>query len=58
MTDRTTTRLTSFALAALGTWSVFSGIDTLALEQHAAATHMSQAPPATQTATVPAAPRS
>ena len=58
MTDRTTTRLTSFALAALVTWSVFSGIAALALEQHAAATHMAQTPAASQTAAMPAAPRS
>ena len=58
MTDRTTTRLTSFALAALVTWSVFSGIDTLALEQHAAAMQMSQAPAAALTAAMPVAPRS
>ena len=58
MTDRTTIRLSSFALAALVTWSVFSGIDTLALEQHAAAMQMSQAPAAALTAAVPAAPRS
>jgi len=57
MTDRTTTRLTSFALAAMVTWTVFAGIDALALEQHARATQMSQAPAATQTATLPAAPR-
>ena len=58
MTDRTTIRLSSFALAALVTWSVFSGIDALALEQHAAAMQMSQAPAATQTAAMPVAPRS
>ena len=58
MTDRTTTRLTSFALAALVTWSVVSGIDTLALEQHSAAMQMSQAPAATQTAAMPVAPHS
>jgi hypothetical protein len=42
MTDRTTARLTSFVLASLVTWSVFSGIDTLAIEQHAGAIQMSQ----------------
>ena len=58
MTDRTTIRLSSFALAALVTWSVFSGIDTLALQQHAAAMEMSQAPPASQVAVTGHAPRS
>ncbi len=58
MTDRTTIRLSSFALAALVTWSVFSGIDTLALQQHAAAMQMSYAPAASQVAAAKAAPRS
>lgn len=58
MTDRTTIRLSSFALAALVTWSVFSGIDTLALQQHAAAMEMSQAPAASQVAVTGHAPRS
>lgn len=58
MTDRTTTRLTSFALAILVTWSVFSGIDALALWQQSGAMPMSQAPIATQTAATPVAPRS
>ena len=58
MTDRTTIRLSSFALAALVTWSVFSGIDTLAPQQHAAATQMSQAPAASQVAATGHAPRS
>ena len=62
MTDRTTTRLTSFALAALVTWTVFSGIDTLALEQYSSALQMSQAAAPTQitalSAALPAAARS
>ena len=58
MTDRTTTRLTSFALAALVTWTVFSGIDTLALEQYSGALQMSQAAAPTHTAALPAAARS
>jgi|APFre7841882724_1041349.scaffolds.fasta_scaffold201396_2 hypothetical protein len=50
MTPRITTRLTSFVLAVLVTWTVFSGIDTMALAQHAGATQMSQSPAATQLA--------
>ena len=61
MTDRTTTRLTSFALAALVTWTVFSGIDTLALEQYSGAMQMSQSAAPTQitalSAAMPAAAR-
>ena len=34
MTNRNTTRLTSFVLAVLTTCTVFSGIDTMALSQH------------------------
>jgi hypothetical protein len=58
MTDRTTTRLFSFALAALVTWGVFTGIDTLALEQTSGGLRMSQVPAATQTAAVKPAARS
>ena len=58
MTDRTTTRLTSFALAALVTWTVFSGIDTLALEQYSSAMQMSQAAAPMHTAALTAAARS
>jgi hypothetical protein len=50
MTNRNTTRLTSFVLAVLTTWAVFSGIDTMALAQTAGATQMSQGPAATQLA--------
>jgi hypothetical protein len=58
MTDRNTTRLTSFVLAVLTTWTVFSGIDAMALSQHAGATQMSQSPAATQLAGTKSAPRS
>jgi hypothetical protein len=58
MTDRTTTRLTSFVLATLVTWGVFTGIDTLALEQTSGGLQMSQIPAATQTAAVKPAARS
>ena len=50
MTDRTTTRLTSFLLAILVTWGVFSGIDTLALEQTSGGLQMSQIPVVSQLA--------
>jgi hypothetical protein len=50
MTHRTAPRLTSFALAALVTWGVFSGIDTLALEQTSGGLQMSQGQAATQVA--------
>ncbi len=43
-------RLMSFALATLVTWSIYSGIDTLALEQHAGAVQMSMASAAPQLA--------
>ena len=56
MSTRLAPRLMSFALAVLVTWSVFIGIDTLALEQHAGALQMSQVPAAMQiAATKPAA---
>jgi hypothetical protein len=59
MTDRLAPRLVSFALAALVTWTLFSGIDTLALTEHSGALQMSQAVAATQVATAKApAPRS
>lgn len=59
MTNPLAPRLTSFALAALVTWMVYSGIDTLALTEHAGAMQMSAAPVATQVATARApAPRS
>ena len=52
-------RLMSFVLATLVTWSIYSGIDTLALAQHAGATQMSMAASATQVAAAKArAPRS
>jgi hypothetical protein len=59
MNNRLAPRLMSFALATLVTWSIYSGIDTLALEQHAGAMQMSMATSTTQVAAVPArAPRS
>jgi hypothetical protein len=57
MTDRTTARLTSFVLASLVTWSVFSGIDTLAIEQHSGAMQMSNHMAPTQLADAKPAPR-
>jgi len=60
MTDRTT-RLLSFALAAVVTTSVLIGIDAMALGPHAAAVQLSQSqatPGSAQTAALPAAPRS
>ena len=50
MTHRTAPRLTSFALAALVTWGVFMGIDSLALDQTSGGLQMSQIPAATQVA--------
>lgn len=50
MTYRTAPRFTSFALAALVTWGVFAGIDTLALKQTSGGLQMSQTPAATQVA--------
>ncbi len=58
MSPRISTRLTSFALAALVTWSVLGGIDTLAIEQHASRVQMSQVPAAADVATAKPAPRS
>jgi hypothetical protein len=60
VTDRLSIRMTSFALATIVTWSLFAGIDTLALEQHAGGLQMSQAPAATATAVAatPIAPKS
>ncbi len=59
MTTRLAPRLWSFALATLVTWTIYSGIDSLALEQHAGALQMSEAAGATQVATAKtAAPRS
>jgi hypothetical protein len=58
MTDRLSTRIASFALATIVTWSLFAGIDTLALEQHAGGLQMSQAAAATRVATMPTAPKS
>ena len=43
MTDRLRIRFTSFALAAIVTFSMLAGIDTLAQEQHASGMQMSQA---------------
>ncbi|HEY6087612.1 MAG TPA: hypothetical protein VIV84_07735 [Burkholderiaceae bacterium] len=53
MTDRLSTRITSFALATIVTWSLCAGIDTLALGQHAGGPQMSQATAATVVATSP-----
>jgi len=59
MNKRLAPRLMSFALATLVTWSIYSGIDTLALEQHAGATQMSMTTDTTQVAAANArAPRS
>ncbi len=59
MNKRLAPRLMSFALATLVTWSIYSGIDTLALEQHAGAAQMSMATSTTQVAAANArAPRS
>ena len=55
MNDRLTIRVTSFALAAVVTFSVLSGIDTLAQTQRATSLEMSQAPAATQVAVGPMA---
>ena len=58
MTDRLRIRFTSFALAAIVTFSMLAGIDTLAQEQHASSMQISQAPAAAIVATSPARPRS
>ena len=58
MSDRLAPRLTSLALAALVTWSLVAGIDTMALGVHADALQMSRAAAASQTAMLPRAPRS
>ncbi|MES2956550.1 MAG: hypothetical protein V4792_00110 [Pseudomonadota bacterium] len=58
MTDRLSTRITSFALASVVTWSLFTGIDAMALEQHAGSLQMSQAPTATLVAATPLASKS
>lgn len=50
MTHRTAPRLTSLALAALVTWGVFMGIDTLALDQTSGGSQMSQMSAAPQVA--------
>jgi len=50
MTARLAPRLVSFALATLVTWTIFTGIDTLALEQHSGAMQMSGVAAATQVA--------
>jgi len=42
MNDRLSIRVTSFALAAVVTFSVLLGIDTLAQEQHASSAQISQ----------------
>jgi len=47
MNHRLSTRLTSLALAAIVTGSVFAGIDRLALTEHASTLQMSQANAAT-----------
>jgi len=53
MTDRLSTRITSFVLATIVTWSLCAGIDTLALGQHAGGLQMSQAAGVTVVATSP-----
>lgn len=59
MNKRLAPRLMSFALATLVTWTIYSGIDTLALAQHAGAAQMATAATATQlAATKTRAPRS
>ena len=57
MSPRLSTRLMSFALAALVTGSLLNGIATLALVRHANAMQMSQAPAASQVAAAIEAPR-
>jgi hypothetical protein len=44
MTNRFTPRAISFAMAAMVTWSMLAGIDTLAHTEHAANDLMAQAP--------------
>lgn len=58
MTYRTAPRFTSFALAALVTWGVFAGIDTLALEQTSGGLQISQAASPTRVAAAQPALRS
>ena len=58
MTDRLSIRITSFALAAIVTFSMVSGIDTLAQEQHAGGMQISHAPAASVVAASPTRPRS
>ena len=58
MTERTTTRLTSFALATLMNWTLASGINMLAGNYSLDAMQMSAAPAASQVASATPAPRS
>lgn len=51
-------RIKSFALAAAVTWSVFAGIDAMALHQYSSASQMSQASAATVVAAGTQQPRS
>jgi hypothetical protein len=50
MTDRLMPRAISFALAAMVTWSMLAGIDSLAWTEHAANDLMAAAATACQTA--------
>jgi len=59
MTNHPATRFVSFVLAALVTWTLVAGIDTLAIERHSGAMQMSAAGSSTQVAaTKTPAPRS
>lgn len=58
MTDRFSIRFASFALSAIVTFSMLSGIDFLAQERYAGGPPISQAPAASVVAGTPAQPRS
>lgn len=58
MSDRLSIRLVSMALAALVTWMLGLGIDSMALDPNAGAQQMSAAPAASQVAAAARAPRS
>jgi hypothetical protein len=57
MTYSLSIRFASFALAAIVTFSILSGIDALAQQQPASGLQMSQAPAASVVAGTPAQPR-
>lgn len=59
MTNHLNPRFVSFGLAALATWSLVAGIDTLAIEQDLGAMQVSKAAASRQVATAKTpAPRS